>query len=218
MSKAFSAQLRAQAEPLWQRIFQHPFLKQLREGTLPIEKFRYYLIQDYHYLGGFARAVALTLAKAPDNDTLQRLSERVSAPVERQLHLKMFDLLDVDLATVEGTSLAPTNRAYINHLVSTAALEGLGPAAAALLPCPWTYYEIGRTLGSIEHPVYSEWAAFYATGFLEISVKAWRGFLDESAEEASTSQLKPMEEAFLISSRYEFLFWDMAYSMEEWRT
>jgi len=41
---------------------------------------------------------------------------------------------------------APTNRAYINHLRSTATRGSVGDAAAALLPCPGTYHEIGQRL------------------------------------------------------------------------
>ena len=30
------------------------------------------------------------------------------------------------------------------------------------------------------------------------------------------SELKRMEEIFLLSSQYEYMFWDSAYRMEEW--
>ena len=64
MVEPFSSLLRAEADPIWQRIFVNPFLKELRQGTLPIEKFRFYLAQDYLYLEGFARTVAVALALA----------------------------------------------------------------------------------------------------------------------------------------------------------
>ena len=56
--ESFSEQLRAEAEPLWSSIFSQPFLREIKDGTLPLEKFRYYLAQDYLYLEGFARTVA----------------------------------------------------------------------------------------------------------------------------------------------------------------
>ena len=64
--ESFSEQLKAEAEPIWSRIFRQPFLLEIKDGNLPLEKFRYYLAQDYLYLEGFARTVALALAKAPD--------------------------------------------------------------------------------------------------------------------------------------------------------
>lgn len=34
----------------WQKHTEHRFLERLADGTLPIESFKYYLIQDYLYL------------------------------------------------------------------------------------------------------------------------------------------------------------------------
>ena len=49
--ESFSEQLRAEAEPIWSEIFARPFLREIKDGTLPLEKFRYYLAQDYLYPG-----------------------------------------------------------------------------------------------------------------------------------------------------------------------
>ena len=43
---SFSEELRIEAEPIWRKIFNHPFLKEIKDGTLPLETFRYYLAQD----------------------------------------------------------------------------------------------------------------------------------------------------------------------------
>ena len=98
----FSEQLRAEAEPIWQAIFRHPFLREIKDGTLPLETFQYYLGQDYHYLEGFGRAVAMTLAKAPDADLLQELAHRVMTPVERPLHHQLIEAAGLTMAEVEG--------------------------------------------------------------------------------------------------------------------
>ncbi len=74
MAWGFSQQLRAESARLWHRIFNHPFLKEIKDGTLPLEKFQYFLIQDYLYLEGFGRAVALALARAPSG-SLEGLSK-----------------------------------------------------------------------------------------------------------------------------------------------
>ena len=216
MAESFSAELRAEAQGIWGKIFGNPFLRQLQDGTLPLEKFRYYLAQDYLYLEGFARAVALALAKAPDPQELELLARRVPTPVERPMHRKLMAIVELSLGDVEKMGRSPTNLAYINHMVSTAALGGLGQTAAALLPCPWSYHEIGSLLGPLEHPVYSHWAAPYKEGLLEDSTRAWRGFLDREAAQAGPREREAMRRAFLTSSRYEFMFWQMAYSQEAW--
>ena len=212
----FSHQLRNEATPIWEGIFSHPFLREIREGSLPPEKFRYYLAQDYLYLEGFARTVALALAKAPDSQTLEELSRRVLTPVERPLHHQLLAAAGVSLEEIQRTGRSPTNTAYVNHMLKTASLYGLGPTAAALLPCPWTYHLLKDNVGASEHPLYSQWTAFYVAGYLENSVNAWRGFVDQAAQQASQQELEAMREAFMTSSRYEYLFWEMAYRQEQW--
>ena len=62
----------------------------LTGGTLPIETFQYYVIQDYHYLEAFGRAVATGLAKAPTSALMARVARRVMTPIERPLHERLF--------------------------------------------------------------------------------------------------------------------------------
>ena len=213
---SFSEQLMAEAEPIWRRIFAHPFLREIKHGTLPLEKFQYYLGQDYHYLEGFGRAVAMTLAKAPNSDILEELSHRVLTPIERPLHHQLVAEAGLSMDDVHQVRRSPTNTAYVNHMLVTASHHGLGPTAASLLPCPWTYHLLREELGPSEHPLYSKWTAFYVAGLLQNSVDAWRSFVDREAQSASPRDLETMRQAFLTSSRYEYMFWDMAYNMESW--
>ena len=214
--ESFSEQLRAGSQPLWSSIFSQPFLREIKDGTLALEKFRYYLAQDYLYLEGFARTVALALAKAPDSQELEEISHRVLTPVERPLHHRLLAEAGVSLEDIQRDGRSPTNTAYVNHMLATASLHGLGPTAAALLPCPWSYHELKDAVGQSEHPLYGQWTSFYVAGLLQDSVEAWRGFVDRAAEEAGPQELEAMRQAFLTSTRYEHMFWDMAYRMEHW--
>lgn len=213
---SFSEQLRTEAEPIWRRIFDHPFLREIKDGTLPLETFQYYLAQDYLYLEGFARAVATALAKAPDSKLLEELSHRVLTPVERPLHRKLVAEAGLTMEQVQGVGPSPTNTGYVNHMLATASRHGLGPTAAALLPCPWSYHMLREEVGQSEHPLYGQWTSFYVAGFLEGSVEAWRSFVDRMAHYASPAELDAMHQAFLTSSRYEYMFWDAAYRREQW--
>ena len=212
----FSDELRTAAAPIWDRIFKHPFLIAIKNGTLPIETFRYYLTQDYLYLEGFARTVAMALAKAPDSETLEELSHRVLTPVERPLHHKLLAEAEVTLTSIYEAGPSPTNTAYVNHMIKTASLYGLGPTAAALLPCPWTYHLLKDEVGASDHPLYSQWTEFYVAGFLENSVAAWRKFVDQAELTAGPAELNDMRRAFITSSQYEYMFWEAALSRESW--
>ena len=211
----FSQQLREEAQPIWDAIFSHPFLAAVKDGSLPLATFQYYLGQDYHYLEGFGRAVALALAKSPDADLLQQLAHRVMTPVERPLHHRLIEAAGLTMDEVAAVPLSPTNTAYINHMLTAAAQYGLGPTAAALLPCPWTYHLLKDEVGQSEHPLYGQWTRFYVEGLLQSSVDAWRGFVDEMAERVGEQERQAMRYAFITSSRYEYMFWDAAWRREE---
>jgi thiaminase (transcriptional activator TenA) len=212
----FADVLQQAAEPIWAAIFAHPLLRQLCDGSLPIDTFQYFLVQDWHFLDAFARCVGLALGKAEETPMLARLAARVTAPVEKSLHRTLLGRLHVDPGTIADVPLAPTTRAYRNHLLVTATHGTLGETAAALLPCPWTYHALGQRLGAVAHPLYAEWAAFYTGGGLAESVRAWTELVDLTAATAGPREREAMRAAFLTSSRYEFAFWEMAARRETW--
>ncbi len=215
-SEPFSAFLWSQASPIWESVSVHPFLSELQDGALPIEKFRFYILQDYLYLGAFGRAAAAALAQAPDTDSAIRLLKRVTTPVERPLHGALFDALGVTEEEAEASTPSPTNLAYMNHIEVSMDMGGLACGVAALLPCPRIYHEVGKILKEPEHPTYKIWQSSYAEGLLEASVAGWSEFVDELAEDAGPDTRALMEEAYLTSSRYEYMFWTMAYNLEDW--
>ena len=215
-NQPFSSYLWQQAAPVWEAVSAHPFLAELQDGTLPIEKFRYYILQDYIYLGAFGRAAAAALSQAPDTDSARRLLRRVTTPVERPLHAALFDALGVTEEEAEASTPSPTNLAYMNHIEVSMDMGGLACGVAALLPCPRIYHEVGKILKEPAHPIYKIWQSTYAEGLLEASVAAWSEFVDELAEDAGPDTRAMMEDAYLASSRYEYMFWLMAYNMEPW--
>lgn len=216
MSDRFTDQLWREAESVWHAIREHPFLRDLRAGTLPIETFRYYVVQDYHYLEAFGRSVATALAKAPTSELLTMVARRVNTPIERPLHERLFALAGVTHADAKVASISPTNLAYQNHMLSVAARGTLGETAAALLPCPWTYHALGDVVVDVDHPVYGVWAGFYSEGLLAESCRAWRELVDGEADEAGPRTTEAMRRVFHLSMRYEWMFWQMAYSRETW--
>jgi thiaminase/transcriptional activator TenA len=216
VTERFTDQLWREAEPRWLAIQRHPFLVDLRAGSLPIETFRYYVIQDYHYLEAFGRAVATALAKAPTGELLARVARRVMTPIERPLHERLFALAGVDHAEAASAAVSPTNLAYQNHMLATAARGTLGETAAALLPCPWTYHALGDIVVGVEHPIYSVWAGFYSEGLLAESCRAWRELVDGEVAEAGPRTREAMRQDFHQSMRYEWMFWEMAYRRETW--
>lgn len=86
-----------------------PFNRALADGTLPHPIFRHYIIQDAHYLEGFARALAGAAARAPDAEAVAQLagSGAGAIAVERQLHSHFMGLYGVDAESFAATPPQP---------------------------------------------------------------------------------------------------------------
>ena len=62
----FSEYLRTKVHASWNASFEHPFVTGVADGTLPLENFKYYVLNDAYYLSVFAKVQALGAAKAAD--------------------------------------------------------------------------------------------------------------------------------------------------------
>lgn len=207
------------AAPIWQRTLTHPFVTELGSGVLPIEKFQFYMRQDYVFLVEYSRLLALATAKAPDLDTMGRFANLLDATLNREmaLHREFAAQCGIRAEDLAATRAAPTTHAYTRHLVRVAALGDLPEIVTALLPCQWGYCEIGQTLARrgkpMNAPFYCQWIDMYASPEFA-SLATWlRDLLDSFAE---TIQEERLVETFCASMRYEYLFWEMAYRLEQW--
>lgn len=222
MAEAMSEVLRREAEPLWRAIHEHPFVRGIGDGTLPQERFRFYMRQDYAYLIAYSRVIALAVAKAPRLEEMGRFADLLNATLntEMALHRGFAAKFGIPREELEATRPAPACRAYTDFLLEAAWSGTFGEIAAAMLPCQWDYALIGEELAArgapAGAPLYGEWIAMYASEeFTRLA--AWlRALLDRAAEEAGPAERERMRERFLLGTRYEYLFWDMSWKMEAW--
>ena len=217
----FSAHLRRVAEPVWRAQHDHPFVRGIGSGSLELERFRHWVRQDYRFLVEYCRLFGLAAARAPDLDTLVRFADllQATARTEMDLHRAYAAELGISPAALEHEPMAPTTRAYTDFLVRVAATGDFAELAAALLPCMWGFSEIGQALaarGLPAEPRYAKWIRMYADPDFAALADWCRGLVDRLAAEADASTRARMEESFLTSSRYEYLFWEMAWSLETW--
>lgn len=217
----YSDHLHELAAPIWRAQQDHPFLRGIGEGTLDRAKFAHWVRQDYLFLIEYCRLFGLAAARAPDLSTLTRFADllQATARTEMDLHRAYAREFGISEAELEHEVMAPTTRAYTDFLVRVAATGDFGELAAALLPCMWGYCEIGQRLksrGLPGDPGYARWIEMYADPAFVEQADWCRTFVDELAEDSSKPQRQRMETAFLTSSRYEYLFWEMAWRKEAW--
>jgi len=218
----FSDRLRREASHIWEGILLHPFLVEMGDARLPLDKFRYYVGQDYAYLIEFARCLGIAAAKAEAGETMRAFASllKASLTVELEMLEELGEKLGITPNQLRASEPAPTNVAYTRHLLYVAYSGTVGEIMAAMLPCMWTYQEIGERLGGESalrgHPIYSEWCATYRSQEYMDLVDWYRSLTDQLASESGTSVRERMRRHFVLSSRFEYMFWDMAYRKETW--
>jgi thiaminase/transcriptional activator TenA len=217
----FSAQLRHRSDRIWRAIEQHPFLRELHAGSLPMNRFSYFILQDYVYLLDFAQVLCLGGARAPDLETLEMFARHAigAVEVERSFHASFGKTLGLTRKELNAVPKGPATRAYIGHLQSVARSGSLGELVAAVLPSYWIYGEVGKRLYK-DRPrkpkIYREWIETYAGEAFWHPVREQIHLADRLGAAASAREKKLMAEHFMLSSRYEFLFWEQAYRLESW--
>jgi thiaminase/transcriptional activator TenA len=218
----FSDRLHRLAEPVWRAQHEHPFVRGIGDGSLDLDRFRHWLRQDYLFLIEYCRLFALAAARAPDLATLTRFADllQATARTEMDLHRSFAGEFGISTSELEREVMAPTTRGYTDFLVRTAATGDFAELAAALLPCMWGYSEIGLRLAQGPRPEDARLAAWidsYASPEFAALADWCRGLVDELGREAAPVTRTRMEAAFLTSSRYELLFWEMAWRQETWK-
>jgi thiaminase (transcriptional activator TenA) len=206
--------------PLYGAILDLPFNRELTAGTLSRERFTFYLLQDAHYLTYFARALAVTAARAPDNDALVQFagSAREAVLVERALHEGFFKQYGISPALAAATEASPTCAHYTHFLLAVAHNAPYEVAVATLLPCFWIYWEVGKHLYGIakaDNP-YRPWIDTYADEAFADGVRKVLAIGDQMAEAASPAMRDQMFRAFVRAFQLEWMFWDSAYRLERW--
>jgi thiaminase/transcriptional activator TenA len=217
---AFTARLWATAAPIQARILEHPFLAGLTDGTLPTATFRTYVVQDSHYLKGFARALALAAGRAEADEEIVFLATAgaEAITVEHELHAAFIADFDLDPADVAATPRSPTTAAYVDFLLAHAAAGSYADGLAAVLACFWIYREVGRALVAEGSPDarYQRWIDTYASDEFADQVDRLLTIVDRHAEALDASARDRFEAIWLDGCRYEWRFWDAAWRGETW--
>jgi len=220
MTSAFSTTLWQQHLPIYQRILDLPFNRELAAGTLAPSRFRHYIVQDAHYLEGFARSLALASARGWHADHVVHFAKaaEVAILVERSLHTDCFVRFGVSPAAFAATEPTPACDHYVSWLLRTCSLDAFEVGLAALLPCFWIYREVGRHIhahAANPNP-YRAWIDTYAGADFERAVDDVIAIVDDVAGAASPRTREQMSAAFRQASRLEWLFWDSAWREAGW--
>ena len=146
---------------------------------------------------------------------------------QRTFFLGSMDFITDELDGQEGfleamgarfpAPIAPTCHAYTRHILMLAWERDPAEYVAGYLACPFSYDNIGLQLVGRElRPDIAEWWSFAMSDDHHVLCDNYRSFVDRYSAGLSDERLDRMLATLQIGLNYEYLFWDMAYKLEEW--
>ena len=213
--------LQEDCKTIWHDLHTNPFVEEMTAGTLPERKFAFYIGQNIIFLKELARAMALGVAKADDEETMKDFADIVTnilefeLPKNRELLAKVQQMVP---GATEQVTMAPGTLAYTRHLLTVAYEGRAADIMASLTPCAWSYGEIGkeRLPDAPDHPVYRDWIEFFAGREYWDVLEDVKAKLERLCDGMGDRELARIHEIFRTSSRLEQVFWDSAYNETAW--
>ena len=220
MNGRFTSELWQGIGDIYRGILVHPFLTGLTDGSLPHGTFAFYVVQDALYLRQYAQALAAVASRAPDAAGTEMFARHAAnaVAVEQALHESLLTDLGIDPAAASAAKPAPTNLAYTSYLLAAIYGGSYADGVGAVLPCYWIYWEVGKELqrrGSPD-PRYQRWIDTYGGEEFGAAVRAVLAVTDELGPVLAPRERERVHQHFRVTSRYEWMFWDMGYRKQTW--
>ena len=216
---SFIDDIQSEYSQIREDILAHPFIVGVGNGSLNVENFKHYVLQDYVYLADYSRVLAIGAARAPDLDTMSWFAGLLDETLNTEMDLHRTYCLEFGISRrqLENTVASPTTISYTSFLLKTAYQGTFGELIAALLPCQLGYWEIGQYLSSqgkpCNAPLYSQWIDMYSSEEFATLAATISDLANRIYEMVGDEEKLAMKEAYLTGVRFEHLFCDMAYNL-----
>lgn len=212
--------LYSSTEILWNSYLKHPFVKELAEGTLDIDKLRFYMVQDYRYLLEYSKVFALGIFKSTNEEVMRKFALMVKETLdgEMAIHKKYMKRLGITQEEIENSRTALVNQSYTSYMLDVGLKGDVLDILVAVLSCAWSYQMIGehhvKIEGALGNETFGEWIDGYSCKEYKANTQEIIDLVNKLGENISEEKAVYLEEIFIKCSRYEYLFWDMAYKKE----
>ncbi|KAF2086708.1 hypothetical protein K490DRAFT_43873 [Saccharata proteae CBS 121410] len=199
----------------WHSHTHHAFVQQLADGTLPLAKFKNYLVQDYLFLIQFSRANALAAYKAKSLTDINK-SARIVAHIQEELnlHIKYCEGFGLSIEDIEGQEEHQACTAYTRYVLDIGQSEDWFALQIALLPCLLGYGVIARRLYNDPNTKrdgnpYWTWIANYVAEDYVQAVDTGKEIAERHAMRQSVYRIEELAKIFIHATKMEMGFWDM---------
>ncbi len=200
---------------VWERMLDHRFLRETRDGTIADATFASWMQQDYLFVEAAIPFIAALIPRAPKP---QRTALGLAIPtLEKELELfrERATAAGIDLVSVRPGF---TNHAYVQFLLATAYSASYAEAFTVLYVAEKAYYDswmvvrAGIDEASAWFPFVENWTSDAFAGWVDYLERE----LDALAAGAGQSERERMAELFELTAKYEVAFWEMAATGATW--
>lgn len=212
-------QLLDYAAEVWTAYNEHPFVLGIQNGTLEKEKFRFYMIQDYLYLGDYAKIFALGVAKATSLSNAMLFSRYISVMNgELNVHSDYMARLGITQEDIDSAKRSLDSLSYTSYMLRVAYEETEVEIVAAILACAYSYEIIAKKMvennpAAVDDEFYGSWISGYVSEEYSEENRVLIELLDDMTKSYTPAQTEHLKDVFLACSRYEMAFWDLSWNM-----
>lgn len=202
---------------IWNAYLEHPFIREMSEGTLPESNMKRYIIEDSLYLREYVKICAIGILKAKDMKDMAHFNSMIAGIVQGEYALRdnILARSGIDKNEWEHMALSKENRDYTNYILKTTIEGDLPELLAATLPCMLSYYYIGKQLVERDPKClerkYGELIADYTSDICRQMCQISSDYMDTLCEGLAKKHKQKLMEIYREASIYEMSFWNMVY-------
>ncbi len=208
------------AKDIWTQYLSHPFIREMAEGSLPVEKYRYYMLQDYAYLRDYIKIYAILISKSNDFKEIEFLCDSMMATLREtsRVHVPYMKQLGITEQSIREVVPHIENSSYTHYMICESQSRDILCGLVALLNCSWTYAYIAEHITeqypyAVKHKIYGSWFAGYTCDDYRDTNQALIDIVDRMSAKINEDETRTLCEIFTKCSMYELKFWNMAYAM-----
>jgi len=200
----------------WQAASNHAFCQELAEGTLPLDKMRTYLAQDYSFIDNFVRLAAAAIHNAPtlaDRLPLAAFLGIIAGP-ENTYFQRSFKALNVAQTEQQAPKLLAPTSDFQALMLKAANSGNYGNMVAVLSVAEWIYLSWAQPVvdRADSLPFYfAQWINLHAGEYFESVVEHLRSQLDNAYLAATNEEQAVMSDYFQQAVLLERQFFDACY-------
>lgn len=208
--------LKQSVQSEWDATTDHQFCKELANGSLPLDKMRWYLVQDYKFVDQFVRLLATAVAHAPTvadgAPAAQFLGLMTST--ENTYFLRSFEALGISEAD-QNVAPAPATCAFQDLMVEARTSGCYEQMLAILVVAEWSYLTWADRYKSYEVNLpfwFSEWIDLHTGEGFEAVVAYLRNQFDSIWVDLDDQQQTEAAVMFRKAISCERAFFDAAFA------